>query len=337
MNQLIKLPFDKDHTLIWESTQWPYFQWNSSSILDSLVKVKHQQGKILSLAYLEQLFEGESITFDSPITPLILNDIHLNTLSKLSIERLFGWHHVLFANSYSGTQKITTADYRKNNKILNSKQVVPSFKNLPHEVTQFLNWWNESPVGLDGLIRAGIAYFWFITISPFEDGNTQIATAFLEYALCQDEKINPRPYSLKNLITEENKDSFLHVLLNCQHSTGDITSWLNWLFESLYDVMRSAELTLLKNQKKRLFQNKFLSYSLNERQIKILSFLCDKYLEYPDQNFYISNKDCVNLCLTNREAIKRDMAELYILELIKKGDQMGRSTKYTLNTDFFKV
>jgi Fic family protein len=35
----------------------------------------------------------------------------------------------------------------------------------------FLAWWKSSLANMEGLIRAGVAHFYFVTIHPFEDGN----------------------------------------------------------------------------------------------------------------------------------------------------------------------
>lgn len=46
----------------------------------------------------------------------------------------------------------------------------------------FLDWWNK-PHQIDGLIRAGVAHFWFVTIHPFEDGNGRLGRALSEMTI----------------------------------------------------------------------------------------------------------------------------------------------------------
>ena len=55
------------------------------------------------------------------------------------------------------------------------------------EMDIFLKWWNSPPDNLDGLVRAALAHFWFVSIHPFEDGNGRIARAITDMALAQDE------------------------------------------------------------------------------------------------------------------------------------------------------
>ncbi|WP_243688051.1 Fic family protein [Geotalea toluenoxydans] len=33
---------------------------------------------------------------------------------------------------------------------------------------RFLTWWQESRGNMEGIIRAALAHFWFVTIHPFD-------------------------------------------------------------------------------------------------------------------------------------------------------------------------
>ena len=61
----------------------------------------------------------------------------------------------------------------------------PPRKRLRAEVDAFLAWWAAPPTGLDGVVRAGIAHLWFVTIHPFEDGNGRLARAITDMALAR--------------------------------------------------------------------------------------------------------------------------------------------------------
>ncbi|MCK7512665.1 MAG: Fic family protein [Desulfobacterales bacterium] len=45
----------------------------------------------------------------------------------------------------------------------------PPSRKIDHEIALFLSWWNAGTGRMEGLIRAAIAHFWFVTIHPFED------------------------------------------------------------------------------------------------------------------------------------------------------------------------
>lgn len=101
-------------------------------------------------------------------------------------------------------------------------EAVPS-SCVENEMDQFLTWWKISLNKIDGLLRAGLAHFYFVTIHPFEDGNGRIARALTDMALAQDEKITTRFYSLSSQIMKEKKV----ILQNL--SKGRSTSYdLNW-------------------------------------------------------------------------------------------------------------
>jgi Fic family protein len=97
----------------------------------------------------------------------------------LTAERLFGWHAALFPTGRSGMARITVGAWRTAD--AGKMQVVsgpigretvhfeaPSAETLDQEMAALLAWF-ESSNGIDPVIKAGIAHFWFVTIHPFED------------------------------------------------------------------------------------------------------------------------------------------------------------------------
>ena len=42
---------------------------------------------------------------------------------------------------------------------------------------QFIGWFNRGSNDMDGLIRAGQAHLWFVTIHPLDDGNGRVVRA----------------------------------------------------------------------------------------------------------------------------------------------------------------
>ena len=113
----------------------------------------------------------------------------------LTLERLCGWQAALFPTGYSGLLKIRTGELRGDEPM----QVVsgaigwervhfiaPPRQGLEQALEQFLDWFNAPPAGLDGLLRAGVAQLWFVTLHPFEDGNGRLARAISDMAIAQD-------------------------------------------------------------------------------------------------------------------------------------------------------
>jgi Fic family protein len=124
----------------------------------------------------------------------------------LTTERLFAWHASLFPTGRSGMRRITVGAWRSAN--IGPMQVVsgpigreqvhfeaPSADRLAQEVTLFLEWF-EAANGIDPVLKAGIAHFWFVTIHPFEDGNGRISRAIADMAMARAEGVKERFYSM---------------------------------------------------------------------------------------------------------------------------------------------
>ncbi len=165
--------------------------------------------------------------------------------SELTSQRLCSWQAALFPTGYSGLHKISVGAWRKGDIYVVSQahgrekihfQAPPS-KKLTQEIKSFLEWWEKSLGKVEGLLRAGIAHFWFVTIHPFDDGNGRIARALTDMALAQDEKSPIRMYSLSSQIMEERK-AYYDILEKSQKGNGDITPWLSWFLGCL---IRSIE------------------------------------------------------------------------------------------------
>jgi len=71
----------------------------------------------------------------------------------------------------------------------------PPAERVHAEMDRFLSWL-QTASPMDGLIRAGLAHFWFVTIHPFEDGNGCVARAIGDLVLARDERTGTRLYSL---------------------------------------------------------------------------------------------------------------------------------------------
>ena len=71
----------------------------------------------------------------------------------------------------------------------------------------FLAWFNAPPADLDGLVRAGLAHLWFVTLHPLEDGNGRITRTITDLALAQDERSGLRFASLRRGIGRRGRAS----------------------------------------------------------------------------------------------------------------------------------
>jgi Fic family protein len=59
----------------------------------------------------------------------------------------------------------------------------PPRDQLERQLEVFLDWIVSPPAELDGLLRAGLAHLWFLTLHPYEDGNGRLARAITDRLL----------------------------------------------------------------------------------------------------------------------------------------------------------
>jgi Fic family protein len=139
----------------------------------------------------------------------ILTEAAENWSNPLTLERIFGWHRALFPKGVQdGLQTFPAGELRGE-----APMVVATLSRRPGEpeaihfeapgrdvlqaeLDTFLVWFNHPPAGLNGLLRAGLAHLWFITLHPMLDGNGRLAWTITDLALAQDERISRRFYSL---------------------------------------------------------------------------------------------------------------------------------------------
>lgn len=129
---------------------------------------------------------------DGLVNLLLTASSHLET--PLSLAMLNAWHSSLFAAGSDGLRAIRIGSLRSNDPM----QVVsgrigretvhfeaPPREGLETELQRLSHWFNNPPSDLDGLIRAGIAHLWFVTLHPYDDGNGRLARALTDRALAQ--------------------------------------------------------------------------------------------------------------------------------------------------------
>jgi len=267
----------------------------------------------------------------------MLIDATRNYQEPLTASRLKGWQAALFPTGYSGLSKIVVGDWRQG---VEPMQVVsgpigktkvhyeaPPADILDREVARFLGWFHSQRAESDGLVRAAVAHFWFVTIHPFQDGNGRIARAIADMALAQDENNGCRLYSMSAQIKAE-RDDYYNILERTQKSDGDITEWLIWFLECLDRAIRRSENEVQKVMSKvRLWQN-IAHFGLNERQRKVVNRLC----EAGPGGFEggLTNRKYRGITKATRETAKRDIADLVAKGILVKNPEGGRSTSYDL-------
>ena len=205
----------------------------------------------------------------------------------------------------------------------------PPGEKIEKEMREFLSWWKNTKGKEDGLLRAGLAHFYFVTIHPFEDGNGRIARVLTDMALAQDEKLPARYYSLSSQIVEERND-YYDVLEKCQKGQGDLTEWLEWFLNCHIHAVEGATKLIADVLAKARFWQDHDKAQINERQRKVINRLLDA----GKGNFEggLTTRKYVSMAKTSRATAFREISAL--LEngfLHQKPAKGGRSVSYDLN------
>ena len=257
-------------------------------------------------------------------------DATQNYLNPITNERLFGWHSALFPTGYSGMYKIETGSYRTGEMQIVSgamgkekihyEAVAPDL--VKGEMDIFLTWINND-IGLDPVLKAAIAHFWFIIIHPFDDGNGRIARAITDLLLTRAENSPERFYSMSSQILLERKQYYA-VLQKVQHSSGDITEWLDWFLNCLKNALLETEITLQNILRKAEFWKIHENTSLNERQRLVINKLLDGF------DGKLKSSKWAKIAKCSPDTALRDIKDLIEKNVLQQEQAGGRSTNYEL-------
>lgn len=263
------------------------------------------------------------------VVEMMLDATQRSTL-PLSEERLFGWHAALFPTGYSGPYAIEVGRYRTGEMQVVSgamgkekvhyETVKPEF--VKPEMDKFLDWFNNEK-HLDPVLKAAIAHFWFIIIHPFDDGNGRIARAITDMLLARAEGSGERFYSMSNQILAERK-IYYEVLQKVQHSSGDITEWIDWFLHCLKNAMLFTESTTQKIFRKAEFWKLHEHTPINERQRLILNQLFDNF------EGKLQTSKWAKIVKTSTDTALRDIKDLVEKGILKQTDEGGRNANYKL-------
>lgn len=253
---------------------------------------------------------------------------------RLDHERIFGWHAALFPTGWSGMLRIDTGCYRKEEMQVVSGPMgkerihfqAPSAKEVKEEMDIFLDWLNKK-TEIDGVLKAAIAHFWFIIIHPFDDGNGRIARTISDMLLARSEESTQRFYSLSNQILIEKK-KYYDILQKVQHSSGDITEWLDWFLNCLYRALEYTDVTLQRVLKKADFWDRNKETILNSRQRLILNKLFDGFEGKLQTSTWAKIAKC------SADTALRDIKDLIEKGILKQEESGGRSTNYELTDEW---
>jgi Fic family protein len=257
-------------------------------------------------------------------------DATQNYQKPLTKKRLFEWHVALFPTGYSGMHKIEVGRYRTGEMQIVSGamgkekihyEAVPANR-VKQEMDDFLTWFNNNS-SIDPVLKAAIAHFWFIIIHPFDDGNGRMARAIADLMLARADKTKERYYSMSSQILVERK-RYYEILQKVQHSSGDITDWLDWFLHCLNQSLIATEMTLQKVLRKNEFWKIHDNTLLNERQRFVLNKLFDGF------DGKLKSSKWAKMAKCSPDTALRDIKDLIEKGILRQEQQGGRSTNYEL-------
>lgn len=248
----------------------------------------------------------------------------------LTEKRLFGWHAALFPTGYSGPYQIEAGRYRTGEMQVVSgamgkekvhyEAVKPEF--VKKEMDKFLDWFNNDN-SLDPVLKAAVAHFWFIIIHPFDDGNGRIGRAITDMSLACAEGSGERFYSMSSQILADRK-RYYEILQKEQHSSGDITEWLDWFLHCLKNAMIATENTTQRILHKAEFWKLHEHISVNERQRIMINKLFDGF------EGKLQTSKWAKITKTSTDTALRDIKDLIEKRILQQTAEGGRNANYEL-------
>ncbi len=325
---------------------WTSFRYNFQSVMDALGQTRLQEGKLLGVfdvmnsdgneneilaqdilanfAIDGNITQSEAshkaladiqaeIQKKNDATPKIRNILGAlrNANQPLTADRLFAWHAAVGQNK---VKQFRTKE--------SAWGVSPD--RIEHEMDRFLKWFENSTE--DGVLKAAIAQFWFLTIRPFDDGNGIIARTLSMMLLARSENTARCQYALNQQIFA-NRENYLKILAGAQQGNGDLTQWILWFLEMLRTAVEECQQKIMQAVQQLQFRQKFKGTDFTPRERKIMDAVFNGEL---DSIFTV--KQVAALCGVSHDSTLRDIQSLIEKGIVQAEKKGGRSQKYSIRT-----
>ena len=270
----------------------------------------------------------------------MLADAAANTAEPLTPETLYVWQASLFPERpilmpseaiIGGLRQdlhghpMAVVSQSKNREIVHF--VAPPSEALEEELATFLTWFNKRSPEVDGLVRAGIAHLWLVTLHPFSDGNGRVTRAVADRALAQDEGTAVRFYSMSAAIMRD-RSRYYDMLENTQKGDLDVTAWLHWFLSTLKAALERSLGHFLRTLDKSRYWKENRDKGLNERQMKVLNRLLDA--ESDEFSEGLTARAYKSIAGTSKPTATRDLSALVKLDCLVPLEGGGRNTRYAI-------
>jgi Fic family protein len=257
--------------------------------------------------------------------------------APLTLATLNHWHRRLFAAGPDGLRAIRIGELRDKAPMQVLSGAIgrerlhfeaPPRDQLERQLEAFLDWVASPPAQLDGLLRAGLAHLWFLTLHPYEDGNGRLARAITDRLLAQaQQELSGRALGISDQILRE-REGYTTALERCQRGDLDVTGWLSWFLEQLTAAAASNGAVIDAVRRKAAFWWSHRHSGFNSRQQKLLNRLLDAEPEGFTGDMTL--RKAIGLTKVSRATAWRDLAELMEQQAIEPIGE-GRSRAYRIH------
>lgn len=312
----------------------------SSAIEGEQLNVGSVRSSLARRLGLEQV-DGDHVSQRSEGLAQLILDATQHFAKPLTLERLLEWHEWLFPDqdtdlaaramhigALRGDEPMRVVSGRLDRPTVHFE--APPRRGLEQQLDTFLAWFeaSRSQDGLDPLLRAGIAHFWFVTLHPFDDGNGRLTRTLTDLALAQGEAQAIRFYAMSASILED-RSGYYRVLETSQKATTDITDWLEWFLKTLLRSLQQAMARIESVLGKARFWQTHRQSSLTAEQTKVLNRLLDG----GERGFEngISAAQYQAVAKVSKATATRHLSELLEKGYLKRLPGGGRNTRYQIS------
>jgi len=312
----------------------------SSAIEGETLNVGSVRSSLARRLGLEQM-DGDHVSQRSEGLAQLMLDATQHFAQPLTLARLLEWHKWLFPDQDAdfaarpmhvgelrGDEPMQVVSGRLDRPTVHFE--APPRLGLEHQLDTFLTWFvaSQSKEGLDPLLRAGIAHFWFVTLHPFDDGNGRLTRTITDLALAQGEAQAIRFYAMSASILED-RAGYYRVLETSQKATADITEWLEWFLKTLLRSLQQAMARIESVLGKARFWQAHRESRLTAEQIKVLNRLLDGGERGFEQGISAAQYQAV--AKVSKATATRHLAELLEKGCLERLPGGGRSTRYQIS------
>ncbi|MBT2312039.1 Fic family protein [Pseudomonas fluorescens] len=312
----------------------------SSAIEGEQLNVGSVRSSLARRLGLEQVGDNPVSQRSEGLANLLLDATrHLD--QPLTLQRLLEWHEWLFPDqpnelahrqirvgTLCGDEPMQVVSGRLDRPTVHFE--APPRKGLEQQLQAFVDWFEASrhQAGLDPLLRAGVAHFWFVTLHPFDDGNGRLTRTLTDLALAQGEAQAIRFYAMSASILDDHA-GYYRILETSQKNTLDITPWLSWFLQTLQRSLQQAMKRIDSVFCKARFWQVHRDSALTPEQIKVLN----RMLDGGEKGFEggISAAQYQAVAKVSKATATRHLAELLEKGCLERMPGGGRSTRYRVS------